>query len=355
MGSGIDLMYREAEPKDFDACLALLHGRSYYSEDALAALPKIWGQWLGSGVMSASVMELRLGSALPQIVQFGMNVFVTDQFMAEARTGTMPYVGVDLIARVMAGQSPVLDLAAIRAANSGAGLNLLMCHFGASNQELTPDQELLLVNRMPESFFWLHEGYNLREMLQEYYDMRIVQYCLDAGFLRRRRSADASPQVVGITREEAAANPGTYVARLFPYSVPRFFFNYGEQKVLLQAIQGRNDEEIADLLGVALSTVKKRWTAIYECVSGHLPEMLPETTLPPDLSGQKRGQEKRRRLLVYLRQHPEELRPVLPETAENSGSLLPSVYSSPAAPVPARECPGNSPPSPPVPSARRPP
>lgn len=307
----MDLRFREMEPRDFNVCLSLLQGRDHYSPEALAALPEIWRQWLIGGAVSASVMELRNGSAAPKIVQFGMSVFVTNQFMTEARTGGAPHLGVDLIRRVRAERSPVLNLDAIRAANSGAGLNLIVCHFGVSAEELTPDQELLLVNRMPESFFLLHEGYNFQEILQEYYDVRFVQFCLAAGFLRRKGLADSSPQVVGITREEATANPGAYVARLFPYSVPRFFFNYGEQKVLLQALVGRNDEDIAVTLDVALSTVKKRWTAMYERVSGQLPEMLPVVGSPAGLPLQKRGQEKRRHLLAYLRQHPEELRPSL--------------------------------------------
>jgi hypothetical protein len=312
----MDLTYREVEVRDFDACGVLLQDREHYSGEALAALPEIWGQWLGSGALNAAVMELREGSAEPEIIQFGMSVFVTNQFLVEARTAGTPHLGVRLISRVLAGRSPVLDLAAIRAANSGDGLNLFVSHSGFLRRDWTPEQSLLIAGRAPESFFWLHQGYNFREMLLEYYDVMLVQLCLAAGFRLREGSGDSSPQIVGITREEAATNPGTYVSKLFHSPAPRFFFSYGEQKVLLQALLGRNDEEIAALLDVALSTVKKRWVAIYDCVNDQLPEMLPEMppeAIPPSrLSLQKRGQEKRRHLLAYLRQHPEELRPSVP-------------------------------------------
>jgi hypothetical protein len=56
--------------------------------------------------------------------------------------------------------------------------------------------------------------------------------------------------------------------------------------------------------------VKKRWQAIYERVGDVDRELL----LPPVAHGPNitaRGAERRRRLLHYLRQHPEELRPFI--------------------------------------------
>jgi len=322
----MDLTYREAEVRDFDACRVLMQDQQYYSQDAWAALPTLWRQWLVSGALNAAVMEYRAGSSGPRIIQFGMSVFVTDQFLADVRTDGTPHLGSRLVDQVLAGRSPVLGLPAIRAPNSGDGLNLLVIHFGFSGREWTPEQHLLITSRLPESFFWLHQGYNLREILIEFYSEPLVQFCRAAGFLLRSDyqdfylkqglplpSDEQHPRLLGLTREEAAANPGVNIAKLFPYHVPRFFFSYGEQKVLLQALLGRNDEEIAASLDVALSTVKKRWAAIYDCVAGQLPEMLPEAALPSGLL-QKRGHEKRRQFLTYLRQHPEELRPALPRS-----------------------------------------
>ena len=59
-------------------------------------------------------------------------------------------------------------------------------------------------------------------------------------------------------------------------------------------MQGRSDDEIAALLDVALSTVKKRWASIYDRVSGQFPEMLPDTSFSPGPFQGGRGQEKRR-------------------------------------------------------------
>ena len=82
-------------------------------------------------------------------------------------------------------------------------------------------------------------------------------------------------------------------------------FRAREQQLLQRALLGETDTEIADVLGLAPDTVKARWRTIYERVSEHAPELLPQ-----EAGDLKRGAEKRRRLLHYLRHHPEELRPM---------------------------------------------
>lgn len=114
------------------------------------------------------------------------------------------------------------------------------------------------------------------------------------------------PHLIGITREEVLANPGAIAAPVFLYVAPRLGFTRAEQRLLRHALAGRTDLELAGLLGVALSTVKSHWRATYDRVDRLAPELLPAA---PAATGQRsRGHEKRRRLLAYLRRHPEELR-----------------------------------------------
>lgn len=51
------------------------------------------------------------------------------------------------------------------------------------------------------------------------------------------------------------------------------------------------------------------WLSIYDRVTKLTPELIAEA--PKAGSGSKRGKEKKRRLLAYLQEHPEELRPIL--------------------------------------------
>jgi hypothetical protein len=80
--------------------------------------------------------------------------------------------------------------------------------------------------------------------------------------------------------------------------------------LLLTALHGGTDEELADELGISLSAVKKSWQLIYERVSGCDPELVPDAHL--DEGNSERGKTKKQRLLAYLREHMEELRPAAP-------------------------------------------
>jgi hypothetical protein len=62
-------------------------------------------------------------------------------------------------------------------------------------------------------------------------------------------------------------------------------------------------------LGTSLSTVKNTWRSIYNRAAARLPDLFPDHARA-DLRLSQRGKEKRRFLLAYLREHPEELRPV---------------------------------------------
>jgi DNA-binding CsgD family transcriptional regulator len=107
---------------------------------------------------------------------------------------------------------------------------------------------------------------------------------------------------------EALAHPGTNVAGLFIYTAPRFHFSRSQRALLQHALMGETCERVAASLSLSPWTVKKRWRAIYERVMDVDNELLP----PPIAYGvhvSSRGEERRRHLLNYLRQHLEELRP----------------------------------------------
>ena len=145
------------------------------------------------------------------------------------------------------------------------------------------------------------------------------------------------PHIVGITRELEQSRrgdwSGSWVGALFEYEAPVLGFSRGEQSLLSAAISGTTDEQLAATLEISLPTIKKMWVSIYNRVEDHRPALIAETDDPPvrnarvmaagadpgravagllesGASAGSRGREKRRRLLAYLRQHPEELRPV---------------------------------------------
>jgi len=110
---------------------------------------------------------------------------------------------------------------------------------------------------------------------------------------------------------------GSWAFGLFVYEQPQCGFRRSEQRLLISALEGGTDQELADALEISLSAVKKMWRSIYDRVGACLPKLLPHSKT--DLEPSERGHEKRRRLLAYLRDHPQELRPVSRRLLKQSG------------------------------------
>lgn len=312
----MDLMHRTTKERDLAGCLAILEDGFSYPAALRARLPGIAARLLAEGALNSAVME-DLDQPLGQrLLQFGASVFLSDDFVREAEAERTPHLSAQVVAAIVEGRSPVLTLPAIRAANAKDGLNLFVLHFGLALDRVNPADLPTVFARIPESFFSLHLGYNLKQITVEFCDDAVVRFSLASGFHLRTDYAayygrhglpplGRRPVRLGVTREEAAEAPGAYVSRLFPFQRPQFCFTHGEQQLLQRALQGDTDEEAAGALCIAVPTVKTRWRTIYERVEAQTPSLLPAG----GTGRATRGGEKRRLLLNYLRQHPEELRP----------------------------------------------
>lgn len=128
------------------------------------------------------------------------------------------------------------------------------------------------------------------------------------------------PHLLALTEEEALANPGDPLAPAFVFTRPRCSFSSAEKKLLRYALTGATDVELTARLGLAPSTIKSRWRGIYARAAHELPDVVGGRTPPAGRDG--RGREKRRRLLAYLRAHPEELRLIEIPDAEGGKANL---------------------------------
>ncbi len=118
------------------------------------------------------------------------------------------------------------------------------------------------------------------------------------------------PHIVGSTRDLELKRKGdwagSWAGAIFDYQPPLLGLNRGEQRLLSSALPGATDQQLAEMLGASLPAVKKMWVSIYRRVEDSLPELTSDPP-PAELPGGGRGREKRRHLLAYLREHPEEL------------------------------------------------
>jgi len=185
--------------------------------------------------------------------------------------------------------------------------------------------EIAVSNSILGTFVDIHRGFQWKEVIGGGASTPVaLAAVLRAGYLfvsptdgQYTETIDTPPDVLirephlaGLTRELAPTRLGTWAATLFDYQPPRFQFRPSEQRMLLAAFRGGTDEDIAARLGVSSSAVKKAWHAIYERVSSRDPRLIPSDGAG-DATASQRGKAKKQRLIAYLRDHPEELRPAV--------------------------------------------
>ena len=322
------LTHRPMTEADMPECLRIARqGRNWgYTDAQPANVLALWRAALCDEASVSGVVENTDRPVGARVLAFGLSLFVTDAFFTDFQSEGAPHLPERVLQRWRVGQPPWLTRAALRRANSGDGLNTMILDAGYAEEVNAAKSgvEYHAVSRMlMAAFFEAHRGYRVKELLAERYGDVHHDIYLGGGFERRtdyaafyarqgRTPPPASerPCLFGLTRAEAFASPGRAIAMLFLYTPPRFFFRDSEQELLRLALGGETDEELARSLSVSLWAVKKRWQTAYRRVAEAAPDLLPGTDAA--LPEQKRGTEKRRRLLEHLRRHPEELRPVTP-------------------------------------------
>jgi len=311
--------YRPAQVKDLPECRRCLRDAFAYDVNTLNDLAALWKELIVSGAGNAAVIEDLNRPAGQRILWYCISVFVSADYAAYLRTDAPPILGLGVVARWREGCSPLLGLAEVRQGNSGGGLVMVALNSGMSPEVLGHDNDRAQVGgRVSDHTFWSVGGYRLNEALIEMYTDYEATWAEGHGFLLRTDyrerpnphsaawlAAGCSPRLYGTTRQEFEARVGSTTPKMFLYQPPCFFFSPLEQELLQCALFGDTDGELADALSVSEVTLKKRWGSIYERVAEVSVGMLGG-----EAAGEKRGMEKKRHLLQYLRHHPEELRPV---------------------------------------------
>jgi hypothetical protein len=313
------LTYRPATEEDVEGCVGLIMEAFTYAPAIRPRIPSLWRSWLRGGLMQMTVIEDETRPPQIRRVAFGNSVFVTNPFMREARAGLPPHIAAQITERYLAGRSPILDPNSVRKASAAEGLNLAVLHIGWP-EEILDDEEIRRVKaKLVEAFFFAHAGYPIQDFVQEVFSLDEMRRGVAAGLMvyndyNNYWSKNSLPEppdrerpyLLGIDRDHASE--GSYVAPIFLYTPPRFFFTPGEQELLQLALIDKTDEEMAGALHISESAVQKRWQSIFNRAMESGVRWLPAAT-EIGREGHVRGMEKRRHLLSYLRSHPEELRP----------------------------------------------
>jgi len=316
---------RPMRPKDVRECVEIVAAHPFVGPRYGNAIDDLRAAWLRllscNGFCSARVFEEESNGRGPRILGVGVTVFVSDHFLCELKTPPGFWMSPEIARRVARGDhSPLLSPKEIQDANSQGGLNLAVCHACVRMED---NQRTEVWTELMTSFLDHHRGFLLKELIvQGESPEHLMGLRNSGGFLfnsEEGRYGDldgkdlheiaSQTHIMGITREMALWPPGSWVGSLFLYEPPRFGFNVSEQRLLISALAGGTDEDLSDDLGISLSAVKKTWRSIYDRVAACLPDLIPGNS-HPDAENSRRGKDKKQRLISYLREHPQELRPV---------------------------------------------
>jgi hypothetical protein len=329
----VNVRYRIMKPDDIPKCVegVAAHpvlGPRYGS--LIKDLPSAIRYALGRDCFVAAVFEELQGSTI-RFLGAGLAVFVSDEFLQELKTTPFFWVGPELVKRITRGDSPLLSDAAVRDANSTVGLNLVVWHNTVHPQGMSRAEVMTPAMAAFEQHW---RGFRLREVMGQADCLEQLHGMRNAGGLYFNQAENCygnfpevsaqdfggEPRNGGMSRHMAFNNGGSWLGSLFLYAPPQFCFNRSEQRLLTSALEGGTDEELADALGVSLFGVKRKWRVIYDRVTARQPELIPTNSQTEEWT-QDRGKQKKQRLLAYLRDHPEELRPVSRKLLTQNASL----------------------------------
>jgi hypothetical protein len=250
------------------------------------------------------------------VVAVGGAVFVSKRFVDEERATPRPGLADRIFASALNGEPAALPLRDIAAAAHSDGVCIAVALHDRT-EDLPEEVELEIRHHLSASFVNDFRGYRILEIISELIGERDRMWAESGGFRVRSDYADwyrlhnaplPRRAQVGISRDEGVASQGTLLSLMFHHTPPRFAFSSAQRRLLREAMQHKTDAEIAVALEVSLSAVKKTWAALFERASEIVDRSAAEDTDVP-ASRLVRGIQKRHRLLAYLIDHPQELRP----------------------------------------------
>jgi hypothetical protein len=325
------IRYRPMRPNDVRECVEVVAAHPTIGPrygNAIADLAPAWLRLLYNDGFGAAVVFEEANGAGVKKLGVSVSVFVHDEFMNELKVPPHFWIGPELTRRVLRGNSPLLSPAQVREANRCGGLNLLVWQATVRPEAR---QRADVFTSLPQAFMECHRGFLLKEVAAHPDSLERLQTMRNCGGLLWDGAKAGyykfpedgwerivkEPHISGITRTLALSERGSWLASLFIfYEPPKIGFSRSEQRLLLSAMHGSTDQELCEELAVSLDAVKKAWRSIYDRVAVCLPDLFASDN-GADNGTNRRGKGKKQHVVAYLREHPEELRPVSRKALQN--------------------------------------
>jgi hypothetical protein len=301
---------RAFAPADLQNCLALQPKRMGAERIGVKRALRAWRTILDDGdACIASVVE-KITADSPEIVGFGLAVFVTGSFADTNLANPQPGLNARIIESIDAGKSVIPGYRYLQTANAAAALDHVVMYSSEKPGRLTPNEVGLVRNQLARVYLESFVGYRLRRMLHEIVDeyefekmkgyrgLRIVKRLSGpAPWTGERALCEATAE--SFSDDPASMAAGPFIDR----ATPVLNFSPSQKRLLLAALRGAENTELARCLCRTPAAIKRTWAGIFEKCVQHHPSLLPLT------ESSLRGQQKRHKVMAYIREHPEEIRP----------------------------------------------
>jgi hypothetical protein len=299
------ITWRPATWNDIEPGLSI---QPKYRGDALVGVTaalEAWKHLIRDRFFYSTVLE---SSSLPRshrMVGFGASVLVSSEFADAELANPRPDINSRVMASIHSGRSVLATPHEVARANSGEGVNVLILCGTARHEILSPPDLQDTQTLSASGFVEVHTGYRIRRIFQETaaepeksFLRRSIEFRLVAEFPEDER------ELFLMTRESVQGLPGSLGNVLFRFREPALRLRESDQQLLMAALRGATDQELASGLGFTLSAVKARWRSTIARVEETMPDLVRDVE-----HREGRGAQKRHRVLAYVRSHPEELRP----------------------------------------------
>ncbi|MBT9455787.1 MAG: hypothetical protein IV097_04120 [Burkholderiaceae bacterium] len=311
------LRYRPTALPDLDECFELMPAWLGLDAALRDRLRRLWDSLVDQPAVLTGVME---DMALPlgqRIQAWGVTMALRPAQVQALALDSGPHAHVTrrIYASLIDGSQPPMSDREIGLLNARGELVLMILHFSQRQNDLSDPYVSSVIAIANDTFRAFHDGYQLRAFFYET-SAEVEPIASASGFLMRRYVDEDSlqalrpalrPTLMGLTREEARTRlPGAPARNTFEHQPPMFRFSASQRRLLWLSLFDDSDEHLMQALDVSIHGLKKLWRGVYERIEDVAPDFFGEAA--GDNEG-RRGPEKRRQVLAYVRQRPEELRP----------------------------------------------
>ena len=318
----MNIRHRKMKLQDVPGCVSFVASqpalRARYT--SMEDLAKTWAKLIDDEFACMILYEAISGTR-STIWGVSAAAFVKESFVREIKTPPFFWIGPEFARRVNSAYSPVLSSKEIREANSTNGLNIVVFQ-----GNILPANPLWLETYYAgvKAFFEEYRGYQIKEIIGSQADTpEFLASMLQGGATlfhpeseqRTRVNTDLeqvvkTPHVVTLSFETAKVLTGSWFSSVFDYHPPIMKLSPSQQRLLLFALKGDTDQVLAEKLHLSLAAVKKTWAAIYEKAETNLPGLSKPPGDTQIHENFKRGAERKRHVIAYVRENMQELRPV---------------------------------------------